>query len=91
VGSVQFCPHASAASIVANTVSDTIQVWDIANAATPLISSFKGHNRAVTGLAWSSTDPNIMASCSTDSFLNLWDIRDENKVLTNIRIYVDHY
>lgn len=55
-------------------------MWDIANSTTPLLSSFRAHKRAVTGLTWSYADPNLMATCSTDSFLNLWDIRDENRV-----------
>ncbi|KAL0478615.1 WD repeat-containing protein [Acrasis kona] len=79
VGSLQFSPHASTSSYIANTLLDMIQIWDLSNASTPLLSNFKAHNRTVTGLHWSPQDTNLLATCAADSVLSLWDIRDENK------------
>lgn len=41
--------------------------------------SIRAHTRAISGLNWHRFDPNILATCSVDTFVNIWDIRDPKK------------
>ncbi|XP_059471344.1 GATOR complex protein WDR59 isoform X2 [Neocloeon triangulifer] len=38
--------------------------------------SLKAHTRVVADLQWHRTDPNLLATCSLDTFLHIWDLRD---------------
>ena len=39
----------------------------------------KSHTRVVTGLHWHPIDPNMIATCSLDTFTYVWDIREPQK------------
>ncbi|CAG9858293.1 unnamed protein product [Phyllotreta striolata] len=41
--------------------------------------SVRAHTRVITDLNWHRFDPNILASCSVDTFIHLWDLRDSRK------------
>lgn len=40
-------------------------------------TTLPAHQRAVSDLSWSLFEPNILATCSADTYINLWDIRFE--------------
>ena len=35
----------------------------------------KGHTRAIKGISWSPCDPNLLVTCSLDTYVNVWDVR----------------
>jgi len=41
--------------------------------------SLKAHTRVVSDLSWHPKEPDIIASCSIDTFIHIWDIRDQRK------------
>lgn len=41
--------------------------------------SLRAHGRAITGLDWHRFDPNIIATSSVDTYVNIWDIRDTRR------------
>jgi len=41
--------------------------------------SLKAHTRVVSDLNWHPKEPDIIASCSIDTFIHIWDIRDQRK------------
>ncbi|KAK9693895.1 WD domain, G-beta repeat [Popillia japonica] len=41
--------------------------------------SLRAHTRVITDLNWHKTDPNILASCSVDTFIHIWDLRDSRR------------
>lgn len=45
----------------------------------PIIHTLKGHNRVVSDLNWHPKEPDIIASCSIDTFIHVWDLRDSRK------------
>ncbi|XP_076648251.1 WD repeat domain 59 isoform X3 [Halictus rubicundus] len=42
-------------------------------------NSLKAHTRVVSDLNWHPKEPDIIASCSIDTFIHIWDIRDQRK------------
>lgn len=43
------------------------------------IHSLRGHTRMVTDIDWHGKNPNLLASCSIDTFSHIWDLRDSRK------------
>lgn len=41
--------------------------------------SLRAHTRVITDLNWHQTDPNLLASCSVDTFIHIWDLRDPRR------------
>lgn len=41
--------------------------------------SLKAHTRVVSDLNWHPKEPDIIASCSIDTFIHIWDIRDQRR------------
>ncbi|XP_076764679.1 WD repeat domain 59 isoform X1 [Xylocopa sonorina] len=42
-------------------------------------NSLKAHTRVVSDLNWHPKEPDIIASCSIDTFIHIWDIRDQRR------------
>ncbi|XP_030555484.1 GATOR complex protein WDR59 [Drosophila novamexicana] len=42
-------------------------------------NSLRGHTRTVTDIDWHSKNPNLLVSCSIDTFSHIWDLRDPRK------------
>ncbi|CAB0044631.1 unnamed protein product [Trichogramma brassicae] len=41
--------------------------------------NLKAHTRVVSDLNWHPKDPDILATCSIDTYIHIWDIRDQRK------------
>ncbi|XP_074030929.1 WD repeat domain 59 isoform X2 [Leptinotarsa decemlineata] len=37
------------------------------------------HTRVITDLNWHKFEPNLLASCSVDTFIHIWDLRDSRR------------
>ncbi|XP_033625882.1 GATOR complex protein WDR59-like [Asterias rubens] len=42
-------------------------------------SSLKAHTRAISDLNWSVFEPDVLATCSVDTYIYLWDTREPKK------------
>ncbi|XP_017108827.2 GATOR2 complex protein Wdr59 [Drosophila bipectinata] len=42
-------------------------------------NSLRGHTRTVTDIDWHGKDPNLLVSCSIDTFSHIWDLREPRK------------
>ncbi|XP_008194273.2 GATOR2 complex protein WDR59 [Tribolium castaneum] len=41
--------------------------------------SLRAHTRVITDLNWHRSDPSLLASCSVDTFIHIWDLRDARR------------
>lgn len=46
--------------------------------------SLRAHTRVITDLNWHRSDPNLLASCSVDTFIHIWDMRDPRRPASSL-------
>ena len=72
-------------------------MWDVeGRSGRSLLSTVESHSRAVQGLSWSSQNPDLFASCSNDTYINVWDTREPKigwlyKFLNEFNILMESY
>ena len=59
------------------TYNHNADVWQCnPDASGTRLATVQGHTRAISDASWSYSHPNMMGTCSADSFICIWDIRD---------------
>lgn len=80
VADVQWSPHASHAHWVISTSNQKAIVWNLALPSHKAIEHvLHSHTRAITDINFSAHEPNILATCSIDSFIHCWDLRTPHR------------
>ncbi|KAK3086097.1 hypothetical protein FSP39_013508 [Pinctada imbricata] len=79
ISCVQWNPHPSHANLFVTASNQKLDVFSWQDTGINHQSSIRGHSRTVSDVSWSPFDVNIIASCSVDALINLWDIRDTKK------------
>ncbi|OQR87302.1 hypothetical protein ACHHYP_09134 [Achlya hypogyna] len=81
-------PHAMYKGLVASTSNHNTLLWNIDHNASnnglvpshqPLMATLRAHTRPVSDVAWSPSEPTILATCSADTKTHLWDTRTPQK------------
>ncbi|TPX33184.1 hypothetical protein SmJEL517_g03793 [Synchytrium microbalum] len=79
VADVQWNQHPSRSAWVASTSNQKALVWNVSLPDSDSNRSVEyilgGHERAVSDLNWSPHQAEMLATCSYDSFVHLWDLR----------------
>ncbi|KAI8822647.1 uncharacterized protein EV422DRAFT_524852 [Fimicolochytrium jonesii] len=80
VSDVQWNPHRSREHWIATTSNQKALVWNLAakgaDAGSKYIEYILGsHQRAVSDINWSPFHPELLATCSYDTYIHLWDLR----------------
>ncbi|XP_065883255.1 GATOR2 complex protein WDR59-like [Dysidea avara] len=75
---LEWNPSETNGNLLASTSQNKLDIWDAVTSRDPL-NSVKAHTRAVSDLNWSYSDSNCIASCSVDSYVYTWDVRDLRK------------
>jgi len=68
-----------APNLLASASNEHCEIWDVHNSKIPLQSAFEAHTYNVSDIAWSRFDQNMLATCSSDTMVKQWDIRDPKK------------
>jgi WD40 repeat protein len=76
--SLQFNPAQPLRHLLLSAHNLNVALFDIEHAQ-PLQQIARVHDRSVTGIDWNKIEPNIFATCSADSFINVWDTRMPKK------------
>lgn len=80
VADVQWSPHASRPSWVVSTSNQKAMLWNLALPSNRAIEHvIHGHTRAITDINFHSKNPEVLATCSIDSYIHCWDMRDPKK------------
>lgn len=76
VADVQWSPHASKPYSVVSTSNQKAIVWNLSLPANRAIEHvLHGHQRAITDVNFHALEPEVLATCSIDSFVHVWDLR----------------
>ncbi|KAI9557296.1 hypothetical protein GHT06_017122 [Daphnia sinensis] len=79
VGSAEWNPHSHYSHWCAISSNQRTEIlsWNSTD-LTPL-HCLRFHTRAVSDLNWHHFEPTLLASCSVDTYINIWDLRDSRK------------
>ncbi|KAI8641629.1 hypothetical protein BD408DRAFT_444202 [Parasitella parasitica] len=77
VADVQWSPHIARESWVASTSNQKLLVWNLNHSGSRAIEHvFHAHARAISDINWSPHQPDVLATCSVDTYVHLWDLRE---------------
>ena len=81
VADVQWSPFASRDSWLISTTNQKALVWNLnmRQSPAPIEYVLHGHSRAITDINFSAHHPDLLATCSVDSSVACWDLRDAGK------------
>ncbi|KAI9278116.1 hypothetical protein BY458DRAFT_432319 [Sporodiniella umbellata] len=80
VADVQWSPHVVRESWVASTSNQKLLVWNLNYSGSRAIEHvFHAHVRAISDINWSPHHPDILSTCSVDTYVHLWDLREPLK------------
>ncbi|XP_034236039.1 GATOR complex protein WDR59 isoform X2 [Thrips palmi] len=79
VGAAEWNPNPSHKELCALSSNQRVEVLSWANGDLEQRHSLKSHTRVVSDVNWHRFDPNLLASCSIDTFIHVWDMRDTRR------------
>ncbi|GAA5868359.1 hypothetical protein JCM8547_002164 [Rhodosporidiobolus lusitaniae] len=79
VADVQWNPFPQRSEWVASTSNQQSVIYNLSYSSafttSPIEHALYGHTRAVTDINWSSSAPEVLASCAMDGWVMAWDLR----------------
>lgn len=76
VANCQWCPHPQRPTWVMSTCNHKAVVWNLALPSDRAVEyELRGHRRTVTDVNFSPNKPDLVATCSIDTTINIWDLR----------------
>ncbi|XP_076291002.1 WD repeat domain 59 isoform X2 [Lasioglossum baleicum] len=82
IGTTEWNPTSLNAHLCAVSSNTRIEILSLTGGSgyeLQTTNSLKAHTRVVSDLNWHPKEPDIIASCSIDTFIHIWDIRDQRK------------
>ncbi|KAI8334949.1 hypothetical protein BC941DRAFT_399392 [Chlamydoabsidia padenii] len=75
VADVQWSPYVSRESWVASTSNQKLLIWNLNSSSQVIEHALPAHTRAISDINWSPHHPDIVATCSVDTYVRVWDLR----------------
>ncbi|XP_077982263.1 GATOR2 complex protein WDR59-like [Glandiceps talaboti] len=79
VGVMEWNPHHANRHLFVATSNQCADIWSWDAGQGSPQTSLKSHTRVISDVNWACFEPNILATCSVDTYIYLWDIRDPRK------------
>lgn len=76
---IEWNPHDFLRHCLASTSNTKVELWTWREGSGSKEQDLRAHTRAISDLNWSNFEPNLLATCSYDSYIYIWDIRDCRK------------
>ncbi|EGG20785.1 WD-40 repeat-containing protein [Cavenderia fasciculata] len=80
---LSWCHDKLKSNLISTSNGTNLFVYDT-NEEKYVYSFNKAHSRHISSLSWNMADSNILASASGDSFIKIWDLRDQKNASTLI-------
>uniref|UniRef100_A0A1B6EDS3 RWD domain-containing protein n=1 Tax=Clastoptera arizonana TaxID=38151 RepID=A0A1B6EDS3_9HEMI len=79
VGTAEWNPNPPNRDLVAITSNQKVEVLSLNNGDLSMKHLLSWHTRVVTDINWHRFHPELLSSCSIDTFTHIWDLRDTTK------------
>lgn len=80
VADVQWSPHPAKPYWVVSTSNQKALIWNLMKNSNDAIEHvLHGHSRAITDINFNFQHPDILATCSVDTYVHAWDLRSASK------------
>ncbi|CCE62261.1 hypothetical protein TPHA_0C01050 [Tetrapisispora phaffii CBS 4417] len=80
VADVQWSPHPAKPNWVVSTSNQKAIIWNLErNSSNAIEYSLHGHFRAITDINFNREHPDILATCSLDTYVHAWDLRSPSR------------
>lgn len=80
VADVQWSPHPAKPFWVVSTSNQKALIWNLARPSTDAIEHvLHSHSRAITDINFNFQHPDILATCSIDTYVHAWDLRSTSR------------
>ncbi|CAG9771641.1 unnamed protein product [Ceutorhynchus assimilis] len=84
VSAVEWNPTAHNKQLCAIAINEKLEILHWREESLSVSHSLRAHTRSISGLNWHKFDPNILATSSVDTFVNVWDIRELRKATLSL-------
>ncbi|KAF2737551.1 hypothetical protein EJ04DRAFT_510212 [Polyplosphaeria fusca] len=88
VADIQWSPFASRSGWIVSTLNQKAIVYNLyldSTAGAPIQHTLHAHDRAITDINFSAHHPDLLATCSVDSFIYTWDLRAVSKAIKKLQ------
>ncbi|CCK71896.1 Mtc5p KNAG_0I01050 [Huiozyma naganishii CBS 8797] len=80
VADVQWSPHPAKPHWIVSTSNQKAIIWNLNKPSSNAIEyALHGHSRAITDINFNSQHPDILATCSIDTYVHAWDMRSPHR------------
>ncbi|SCU90248.1 LADA_0F02762g1_1 [Lachancea dasiensis] len=88
VADVQWSPHLSKPGWVVSTSNQKALVWNLARSSSNAIEHvLHGHFRAISDINFHPQHPEILATCSIDTYVHSWDMRSPRRAYYSASVW----
>lgn len=88
VGTAEWNPSSSHSHLCAISSNQKTEVLSWTSGELIVMHALGWHTRVISDLNWNRFDPNVLASCSIDTFTHIWDLRDARRPCTSLSAVV---